>query len=176
MILAVTGHRPDKLGGYDDWEEKTFPLLCDFAADRLKEANPSLVLTGLALGFDQAVAEACIFLDIPYWAAVPFAGQERKWSVRSQLRYRMYVSRSAETFVVSDGGYAPWKMHARNEWMVDRSDRLLALFDGGESGGTFRCAEYARKKGKPVDNCWKEWTLAKEKYLSRAVARFPHGG
>jgi uncharacterized phage-like protein YoqJ len=48
-------------------------------------------------------------------------------------------------------------MQRRNEWMVDRADKLVALWDGSW-GGTFNCIEYARKKGVPFDNLWARWS------------------
>ncbi|WP_188052008.1 hypothetical protein [Azospirillum sp. Sh1] len=47
-------------------------------------------------------------------------------------------------------------MNTRNEWMVDHSDRLLALWDGSQ-GGTANCVRYARGLGRPIDNLWSEW-------------------
>ncbi|MGN1099694.1 MAG: DUF1273 domain-containing protein, partial [Christensenellales bacterium] len=38
-------------------------------------------------------------------------------------------------------------MQKRNEYMVDESDMLLAVWNGIEKGGTFNTVAYARKKG-----------------------------
>jgi len=76
MILSGTGHRPDKLGGYSD---SAFDNLVKIAEDYLKESKPDKVISGMALGWDQALAEACVNLNIPFIAAVPFKGQESKW-------------------------------------------------------------------------------------------------
>ena len=40
--------------------------------------------------------------------------------------------------------------------MVDRADRLVALWSGAP-GGTARCVAYAKRTGKPVDNLWPRW-------------------
>lgn len=37
----------------------------------------------------------------------------------------------------------------RNQWMVDRADAVLAVWDGSP-GGTANCVNYARKVGKPI--------------------------
>jgi len=56
MILAVTGHRPEKLGGYGPAvAERLFNL----ASSELQGLRPEYVLTGMAIGWDQAVADAC---------------------------------------------------------------------------------------------------------------------
>lgn len=40
-------------------------------------------------------------------------------------------------------------MQKRNEWMIDNSDAIIAVWDGTPSG-TANTIEYARKQGKPV--------------------------
>jgi len=154
MIMAATGHRPDKLGGYGD--EVTARLIA-VAEKGLLRLKPSGMIVGMALGFDLAVAAACVRLDVPFKAAVPFPGQEARWPEATKERYRLLLSRAEEVVFVSDGVYAAWKMHKRNEWMVDRSSAVVALYDGSREGGTFRCVEYARKKKREVHNLWGDW-------------------
>ena len=119
MKMAVTGHRPPKLGGYD---EKIMHNLFLFACDVLKDVPKlELVITGMALGWDQAVAEAAMQLDIPFLAAVPFEGQESRWLEESREHYDHLLRHAIEVKVVSPGGYSAFSMHVRNEWMVDRA-------------------------------------------------------
>jgi len=148
--LAVTGHRPPKLGGYQhDIYEKLYQL----AIDELMFFQPDLVITGMALGWDIAVAKACIFLKMPFIAAVPFPGQESNWPPFSQREYNEVLMHARKIVHVSDR-YSPTAMQRRNEWMVDRCHALLALYDGYGEGGTFKCIKYARKRKKPVRNIW----------------------
>lgn len=153
-IMAVTGHRPDKLGGYNNFEKLTW-----FASCELKMKLPNLVITGMALGWDQAIAKACILLDIPFIAAVPFKGQEKIWPIASQKLYNELLSKADEINIICDGGYAPNKMQIRNEWMVDHCSYLEALWNG-TSGGTANCVKYANKKKVPVVNCWDNWNAS----------------
>lgn len=154
-IFAVTGHRPDKLGGYDN---VTWARICWLAIKTMKMYDPSLVITGMALGWDMAVASACVTLQIPFVAAVPFAGQERKWPHETQRLYRLLCTQAAEFRVLYGGGYDPWKMQRRNEWMVDRCEEVIALWNGVNEGGTFRCVDYAERKGVKVNNMWDAWS------------------
>jgi len=150
-IICVTGHRPDKLGGYDRSVQVALERL---AYTHLKEIAPTGVVTGMALGWDQAVAAACMDLGIPFLAAVPFHGQEGNWPSRSQELYRLYLSYASKIVYVCEGGYAAHKMQTRNEWMVDHTSAVLALHDG-TAGGTGNCVVYARSKGKPIKNLWR---------------------
>ena len=47
--------------------------------DYLERARPDAVISGMALGWDQAVARATADLGIPWVAAITFEGQESKW-------------------------------------------------------------------------------------------------
>lgn len=157
MILAATGHRPNKLGGYD---ADTRDRLRYFAEGLLREYEPELVLVRMAQGWDQAVASASMLLRVPFDAYVPCDGQELLWPEDAQQRYRAILKRAREINVVSPGPYEPWKMQRGNVAMVDAlkspDDRLLALFDGTK-GGTANCVRYARSIGVKVDNVWRAW-------------------
>jgi uncharacterized phage-like protein YoqJ len=150
MIIAATGHRPSKLGGYSDHTWRRLLLTAERALELLE---PREVISGMALGWDQAIATQALAMGIPVVAAVPFAGQEDRWPYNSQQRFRDLLDRAREAVVVSLGGYSPARMQRRNEWMVDRCDTVLALWDGSP-GGTSRCVEYAQRIGRPVRNVW----------------------
>jgi len=147
MIYAATGHRPDKLGGYSlDARED----LISFAINILPKGT---FITGIALGWDQAVAEACLRTNQPYIAAVPFLGQEDTWPSNSIRQYRRLLDNAEEVHYINPPGYAAWKMQKRNQWMVDRADAVLALWNGSP-GGTANCVAYALSAEKSVSNVW----------------------
>lgn len=150
MIFAATGHRPNKLGGYGNeaYQQLKYLAQCCFVGER-----PTKVISGMALGWDQAWADAALGEGIPLIAAIPFVGQENIWPEESKKRYRALLDKAEKVEVVCSGGYAAWKMQERNEWMVDNCDRLVALWDGS-SGGTANCVKYAEKVGKPIANLW----------------------
>ena len=152
-VLAGTGHRPDKLGGYG---ADVSTRLVDLARAALMKYRPSKVVSGMALGWDTALALAAIELGIPLTAAVPFEGQERTWRPEQQQLFRAILARATEVVVVSPGGYAVWKMQVRNEWMVDRATGVLALWHGS-GGGTGNCIEYARGRQVEIVNLWSTW-------------------
>jgi len=157
LIIAGTGHRPEKLGGYSNTVRER---LTDLAAAYLSSRNPTKVISGMALGWDTAIALAAIKLHIPLIAAVPFKGQESRWQLPDRERFNYILSVASEIVIVSDGGYSASKMMVRNAWMVDHCDRLLALHDGS-SGGTGNCVNYAIRKDVPTDNVWKSWVKYK---------------
>lgn len=153
MIICGTGHRPNKLGGYSD---EAHIKLIDLAKWWLHCTDTDKAISGMALGWDMAIAEACCQLELPWIAAVPFEGQEKAWPKQSQEIYHKTLAFADEVVYVCESGYAPWKMQKRNEWMVNNSDRVLALWDGS-TGGTGNCIGYANKVNKPIINLWDEY-------------------
>ncbi|UVK46746.1 DUF1273 family protein [Mesorhizobium sp. AR07] len=152
MIIAATGHRPDKLGGHSEGVRRRLRSL---AIDYLQAEQPDAVISGMARGWDQAIAEAAIELHLPFIAAVPFEGQAKRWPPESQAHYARLLGQAASIEIVSEfpGARA---MQQRNEWMVDRGGKMCALWDGS-MGGTFNCIRYAKKVGRPIDNLWPRW-------------------
>lgn len=148
MIVAFTGHRPNKLGGYKI-PNPTYLKVCQEIDKALKEFKPEKVISGMALGIDQWAAAVSYKLKIPFLAAIPFEGQEKAWPEESQKAFRLLRRLAAEEVIVSEGGYSPNKMQVRNEWMVDHCDLLIAVWDG-TSGGTGNCVQYAESIGKKI--------------------------
>lgn len=139
--MAFTGHRPDKLGGYE-LPNPTYVKVCQKIDATLRKVKPTKVITGMALGVDQWAAYISYKLGIPYLAAIPFEGQEKAWPKESQKVYNILRNLAAEEKIICQGGYAPAKMQTRNEWMVDNCNLLIAVWDGSK-GGTGNCVEYA---------------------------------
>src|SRR5215216_202696 len=97
-IVVVTGHRPNKCGGYG---EKAELRLTELAIDWLRALKPRGAISGMALGWDTAIVEACLALRLPYIACIPFKGQESKWPLASQRAYANYIKRAARLIVCS---------------------------------------------------------------------------
>lgn len=150
MLIAATGHRPNKLGGYGP---PAYRKLVSLAEVYLRLSKPEGIITGMALGWDQAWADAGLNLGIPVHAAVPFAGQESRWPLESQKNFKRILDQCETVTIVCKGAYSAAKMQTRNEWMVDKADRVCALWDGS-SGGTGNCVRYAESVNKHIHNVW----------------------
>ena len=158
MIWSVTGHRPDKLGGYgpeakanrQNFANAIIPLLLrDVSTD-------STLIIGMAQGWDQAMAWACVQYKVPFVAAVPFKGQEDPWYGDAKLEYQDLLGAALRVEYVCEPGYHPRKMQMRNEWMINCSDAVVALWNH-TGGGTANAVAYANSKGREVWNVWELW-------------------
>lgn len=152
MILGVAGHRPQRLGGF----EQTNPTR-DLVVEKLREllarlnSNPPgiIVEVGMALGVDFWTCSLCTELGIPYVAVVPFKGAESKWSRQVQEQYNQLLRGASKVVYVSEPPYEPRKMLIRNEWLVEHADKVLVVWTG-ERSGTGHVAYTAVKAGKPT--------------------------
>jgi hypothetical protein len=72
-------------GGYND---EVFTRLIALCKVSLQKMQATSVISGMALGFDQAHEEAAIELQIPLIAAVPFKGQDDLTIRNSQFAIR----------------------------------------------------------------------------------------
>jgi uncharacterized phage-like protein YoqJ len=159
VILTVTGHRPKGLapkGAHLDLDALNLRLL-DLANSVLSHTDCHTVVSGMALGVDQAFAIAALNSGRKLIAAIPFRGQESLWSMPEQNDYNAILKRATDIVYVSPGNYALYKFQRRNEWMVDRASQVAAVWCPGSSGGTANCVAYANRRGVPVTNYWKRW-------------------
>lgn len=196
--IGVTGHRPDKLAGYDRDNPLRRALRARFTemalcvvASRLLETGDAQaeVFTGMAQGWDQDVACACIRAELPFVACVPFAGQERFWTPDARDDYAAILSRAKRVASGSERAPQPQSkaeavhlLHARNRFIVDSTDVVIACFDGS-SGGTSNCIAYAQQRRKrvividPRDfAAWREWRnlVVAEEIARQRAARERH--
>ena len=167
MKLVITGHRPDKMGGY---EKGFLKFAVSLAMDKIRDKMPTVVIAGMALGWDLACAIATIKLrdeeemPVELWAYVPFQGQEEsKWKDAWMVEYQKALAKANHVVYVNDAvpadkGQAVRWLQERNERMIDDGDKVLALHNGTK-GGTYNCIQYANKMGRPVHNVWPQWAV-----------------
>jgi len=148
LIVAATGHRPDKIGGYD-WNNPTRQRIRLWMDQQLVALDATKAISGMALGVDSDFFDVANGFEMDVVAAVPFKGQEKAWPRSSQEEYHRRLREATEVVYVCDEGYAAWKMQKRNQWMVDNCDVLLAIWDGSD-GGTANCVKYAQSVGKTI--------------------------
>lgn len=155
---SFTGHRPNKLGGYDPRSPKNNAMLLKLRKiiiDHIENKNVSIFITGMALGIDMWAARIVLALKSKYpqlqlVAAVPCKNHSSKWIKQSQDEWQWIIDRCDHLHYVSDEEYTKWCMQKRNEWMVDNSDYVIAVYDDSGKGGTYNCIRYAEKQGKKI--------------------------
>ena len=166
MMKTITfaGHRPDKLYGYDLKDERYLKLnkfLEEMLEDKILNEGYDKFISGGALGFDTVAFLSVKNLKEKYphiqnIIAVPFENQSTKWSTKDKSLYN-WMKNKADDIVYVDtiegydrtgteiGVFHRDKLMIRNEYMVDNSDLLIALWNGDNKSGTANCIKYAKK-------------------------------
>lgn len=143
---CFTGHRPEKLTRSEAEIKK------DLKAAILQAIDDGFVtfITGMARGVDIWAGEIVLQLrkqnpNLHLIAASPYEGFENRWSADWQRRYKNILDQADLVRFVCKG-YSKACFQIRNEWMVDRASRVIAVYNG-EAGGTRNTIEYARENG-----------------------------
>ena len=95
-------------------------------------------LSGMAVGFDLAAAEAVLELrerapGVRLVAAVPFRGQEMRFSPADRERFRRVLA-EADSVEVLAPAYHRGCYAVRNDFLVDNARVLVAWYDGSPGG------------------------------------------
>jgi uncharacterized phage-like protein YoqJ len=147
--IAMTGHRPQALDSDFGYNSELWQFIYAELRNTFEKQKPSKIITGMALGVDTVAAEVALAMEIPFVAAVPFPGQDAKWSTPQQEHYHMLLSYAAHIETCDKGPYSPYLMEKRNRWMVDNADIVVAVWNGWK-GGTRNCVDYAIRQQVPV--------------------------
>lgn len=113
-------------------------------------------LTGMALGADMDFAECVLSLrdkkrlPITLEAVIPCADQTKCWNEKDIFRYEQILQHIDSSIILSKT-YTNDCMLARNRNMVDRSDLVIAVFNGIQRGGTWYTIRYAQSQNVPLD-------------------------
>lgn len=146
---CFTGHRPQKLHRSEDV----------IKADLEQAINSAIAdgfttfITGMAMGTDIWAGEIITALRTSHpglmlIAAVPFPSFPDRWSEEWKNRYGELLDSADEIHFICPS-YSPAGFQRRNEWMVDRSSRVIAVYNG-EPGGTKNTIDYAKKNNVSV--------------------------
>ena len=157
LKICFTGHRPKSLPwGYDETKESCI-LFRNVMFSIIEKAimnGYTYFISGMALGIDMICAEIVLELKKKYKnamleCAIPCITQEKKWSLTQQERYKNILKKADIVHYVSKTEYTDTSMNDRNNYMVEQSDVVIAVWNGKPSG-TGNTVKMARNAGKKV--------------------------
>ena len=156
-ICAVTGHRPKGFPwNYRDSyciQHKEYLKNLENVVRELIDEGFDYFISGGAIGVDQDFAETVLKLkkhypNIHLEIAIPCPKQDLKWCDSDKKRYQR-ILKQADFVNILSASYTPCCMQNRNEYMVNKCDLLLVVWNGQKSGGTYNTFMYAKGKNKP---------------------------
>ena len=178
MICCVTGHRPKGFPFPYDTDNLYYNTYLDILGDTVEELmyeGYTHFIYGTADGVDLDFASIIVSLSNKFEGII--LESALPYPLRTPIKYtesdeaRNALVNKSQIITVVSSRYFRGCMQKRNRYMVDKSDLVLAVWNGEESGGTWDTINYARKKGKPIRYIMlKELTLKdREKSLARIL-------
>ncbi|MBD5086530.1 MAG: DUF1273 domain-containing protein [Clostridiales bacterium] len=158
QTCCCTGHRPKGFPfkyGVDKQKHNAYLLLLE---EKIKLAITEYGITnfisGMAIGVDLDFAEIVLKLRNKYpitlECAIPCPNQTLKWNSSDKLRYESILKRADKINLISER-YTPECMLKRNRYMVDKSQLVIAVFNGIKQGGTWYTINYAKRENKVIE-------------------------
>lgn len=150
MILGITGHR-DIIIEHD--------RLVDILIHRIYELGATTVMSGMAIGYDLAAADAALRINIQVIAACPFDAWDERWDNEDKIRlWKILKNPLVHRIVLNKqprhGKQAVEFYRIRNQYIVDNSDAMMAGWSGDFKSGTGMTVRMAQKAGIPIHRVW----------------------
>lgn len=148
VSISLTGHRPDKLAGYDLSSPYYTRLrnrliaIIDKAVDKYPHVECH---SGMALGADTIWAQAIIACQekygkdrVSFIAEIPDYNQPSRWLQESVDEWNRLMAHAdhVNTYQKNDGRSYAYVLNQRNIGMIKACDILIAVYNGDKTGGT----------------------------------------
>ena len=143
---CFTGHRPENM----DASDAAVQAWLEEQIDQAIVDGYVTFISGCAMGVDLWAGEIILKKKaenpaIHLIAATPWPGFARRWNEEWKTQYDRILKQADLVVNVCDH-YHQGVFQQRNTWMVDRSNRVIAYYNG-TAGGTRNTIDYAVKKG-----------------------------
>ncbi|MEA2686794.1 MAG: ribonuclease [Actinomycetota bacterium] len=139
-LVAITGHRPPELGGYEPDNPVAAGVrakLTEILAAK-RELHPDLVVvTGLGLGAEQLAAEAAIAAATPFVAVLPYPDADAMWPAEAKATFRRLLDQAQTTIVVqpkkpTTKQLAGAALRRRDGWIARHASEAIVVWDGDD--------------------------------------------
>lgn len=159
--IALTGHRPPKLAGYNlnvPYYDVLSAKLRALVEDALEHAEHVELHSGMALGADTVWAKVILQLKVDYPGRVTFVAdipdhnQPNAWFAKKDVDFwHTAVAQADVVNTFSEGAKSyPQALQLRNIGMIAPCEYVIAVYDGESTGGTANAIKYAQKNGKTI--------------------------
>ncbi|MCB1284547.1 MAG: ribonuclease H [Microthrixaceae bacterium] len=136
-VVAVFGHRPPELGGYDETNPTAVTVTARLreVIEALAVVHPDLVVaSGLGLGAEQYGAQAAVDSGVDLVAVLAYPAPDKVWPRASRERFAALAA--AATRVITLSPTAPATKQAagqacgaRDRWLTEACDAAIVVWD-----------------------------------------------
>lgn len=145
LTMALTGHRPARLNYSQHLESDDWRRMINWLKEQIKLLGVTDAYCGMADGCDCAYALAVIELKkeahpIKLHCVLPCENYNS-----SYYAYDL-IKENANTWTVLSKEFYKGCDNVRDQYMVDHSNKLFAIWDGIKAGGVYSTIRKAQKK------------------------------
>lgn len=141
-LVAVTGHRPPDIGGYDrpnPTADKILRRLGDILEAKAQMHSDLTVVTGLQLGSEQLGAEAAISAGLPFVAVLAFPDPSAVWPKAAQQRFDELLDVAADVIILQDKvpdskPKIAGALKRRDAWISRNAHEAVVIWDRKDGG------------------------------------------
>ena len=144
---CITGHRKIKDSQIDHIKESLYNEI-----QMAIEDGYTCFMTGFAEGVDQYFADSVIefkkeYTNLKLIAVIPY--RNRLNSLAKKEHTKAILDACSDMIVIGEE-YEPDVYYRRNHYMIENSDRIIAVYDGRGNGGTFMTIQFAHSLKKEL--------------------------
>lgn len=155
---CFTGNRAFKLPWkHNERDKRCLRLKEDLKKEIIKliQNGYNFFLCGMAQGIDTYCAEIILDLKLifPYLileCAIPCKEQTKNWLQKDIVRYNSILSQADKSTYIFET-YNKFCNQARNKYMVNNSELILAVWNQERKGGTWNTVQHAYKCDKKIN-------------------------
>ena len=155
FAVCISGHRPEKLP--TGAPLRMLQSLLFREIESAMEEGADTFYTGMARGVDLDFGVEMIkrkmlskrYADLCVEAAIPYPDQAARYDRESKKKYN-FILDHADRITYIENEYTKDCYLARDRYMVDKSDLVLAIWNEQQDGGTYYTIRYAEEKGKEL--------------------------
>ena len=145
MRMALTGHRPERLGYSKNLTSQEWYEIAKWLKDKIIELGVTDAYCGMADGCDMVYALAVYLAKDEYPVTLHCILPCKEYQSSHSL-YKFIKEQADEWIELSEEFYKGCD-NVRDQYMIDHSDKLFAIWDGNKSGGVWSTIRKAQKKG-----------------------------
>lgn len=158
QTCCFTGHRPEGLPFKTDESHPDCVKLKEQLSQEIErlitEEGVRHFISGMAVGTDLIAAELVLELKKKYplitlESAIPYEEQAIKWTQAQREQYYKIAGQCDES-VTLQNTYTRDCMKKRNQYMVEHSGYVLAVWTGAPCSGTGQMVRYAGSLGRQI--------------------------
>ena len=163
MKVALTGHRPQRLGLPDDETDEKWSKITNWLTEQITKMTEVAILSNTYVDAYCGMASGC---DISFGFVVSVIKNGTKnlklhcilpcKEYNSSNKYYRFIKDEADEWIELADEFYKGCDNVRDQYMVDHCDVLLAIWDGNKSGGVWSTIRKAQKAGKKIIYCPKE--------------------